>query len=592
MTVSSTTNRKTYAGDDATTSFGTSPVVFFDSGDLTVIVVTDSTGAETTLTENTNYTVSGGSGSTGTVDLSGGSSPHGALLTGTTLVILREMSLVQELDLVNNDLSDAETLEDQLDKTIMLIQQLDEQIGRSILLPPGSAFSDLAIPSPTANYLLGWNSAGTALENKLAADIDLTVITAFVTTLVDDADGDAFFNTVVADMTALSAAPALTDLMAVVDVSLTPDDGRSITVQNLFDAIPAAAGDVWAGYGANTGSRASAFPAPINCQLAYSVAASALTITLKGKDGNDLSATNPALIPFRNATAATGDYTWLALTSNQTLTISNGSTMGFTSASAGRLWVVGFNDGGTFRLAAINCLTYSAGPPEVLNIYPLGAWDIASASAEGGAGGADSAGTFYAGSAITSKAYAVLGYATWESGLSTAGTWDAGPTRAEPLTPWTPLPGRTIQVVDESTGEVATGTTVVPADDTPPLSGEGDEYMDVAITPTSAANALNYEMQVACIASSNTDQAIMAAGFKDAASSAFMSVAAAKNGAANSRTALHASSLQKSGTTSATTFNVRAGTASAGTTTFNGAAASRVHGGVLESTVRITEIIA
>ena len=53
MTVSSTTNRKTFAGNGVTTSFATSPVVFFDTSDLVLTVVTDSTGASEALVENT-----------------------------------------------------------------------------------------------------------------------------------------------------------------------------------------------------------------------------------------------------------------------------------------------------------------------------------------------------------------------------------------------------------------------------------------------------------------------------------------------------------------------------------------------------------
>jgi hypothetical protein len=42
---------------------------------------------------------------------------------------------------------------------------------------------------------------------------------------------------------------------------------------------------------------------------------------------------------------------------------------------------------------------------------------------------------------------------------------------------------RLLQVVNTTTGAVATGTTVMPFDDTIPQSGEGDQYMSLAITP-------------------------------------------------------------------------------------------------------------
>jgi hypothetical protein len=45
------------------------------------------------------------------------------------------------------------------------------------------------------------------------------------------------------------------------------------------------------------------------------------------------------------------------------------------------------------------------------------------------------------------------------------------------------------------------------------------------------------------------------------------------------------------GTTSATTFKVRAGGHSAGTTTFNGQGGARKYGGVSASSITITEIV-
>ncbi len=96
MTVSANVSRVTFAGDDATTSFDLgSTFIFFDDTDLVVEVVTDATGASEELTLNVDYTVSGGDGATGTVDTSGGSSPHGALVSDTTLVIRRVLPITR-----------------------------------------------------------------------------------------------------------------------------------------------------------------------------------------------------------------------------------------------------------------------------------------------------------------------------------------------------------------------------------------------------------------------------------------------------------------------------------------------------------------
>ena len=50
--------------------------------------------------------------------------------------------------------------------------------------------------------------------------------------------------------------------------------------------------------------------------------------------------------------------------------------------------------------------------------------------------------------------------------------------------------GAVVQVVNTQTGAVATGTTIMPGDDTIPQITEGNEYLTRTITPTDAANTL------------------------------------------------------------------------------------------------------
>ena len=50
-----------------------------------------------------------------------------------------------------------------------------------------------------------------------------------------------------------------------------------------------------------------------------------------------------------------------------------------------------------------------------------------------------------------------------------------------------------VQVVNVMDGALATGTTVMPTDDTIPQITEGDEYMSLAITPKNALNILVIE---------------------------------------------------------------------------------------------------
>lgn len=156
---------------------------------------------------------------------------------------------------------------------------------------------------------------------------------------------------------------------------------------------------------------------PINLSLAATVNSNALTIAIKGHDGNDPSASNKVYVPFRSVTANSGDNDVLTVTAATSVVVSSGSTLGTSSGVAATLAVVAFNDGGTFRLGVVN--------PTSLPLKD----GIASSTAEGGAGAADSAGTIYTGTAVTSKAMRVLGFITITE--ATAGTWASAPTTVQ-----------------------------------------------------------------------------------------------------------------------------------------------------------------
>lgn len=187
MSVTSTTNRKSYAGDAVTTSFATNPVVFFDSSDLAVSVVS-AAGVETVLTENTHYTVTGGDGSTGTVNLAGGSAPYGAPAAGVTLLILRVVALTQPVDFVQNDGSDAEVQETAYDRLTMMVQQLNEVDSRAIKLPTGEAGSAAMteLPVDRANKFLAFDASKNLIASSGTVD-GAVPVSAFMETVLDDA---------------------------------------------------------------------------------------------------------------------------------------------------------------------------------------------------------------------------------------------------------------------------------------------------------------------------------------------------------------------------------------------------------------------
>lgn len=145
-----------------------------------------------------------------------------------------------------------------------------------------------------------------------------------------------------------------------------------------------------------------------------------------------------------------------------------------------------------------------------------------------------------------------------------------------------------VQEVYVEDGAVATGTTVMVLDDTIPQSGEGDQYMSLAITPKDAANDLYIDVVVHSAQSGASDQTMVAL-FKDAGANAIAASLGTRTSVANGpRTATFTHKIS-AGSTSAQTFKVRAG-GTAGTMTFNGISAGIIFGGVMASSIRIREV--
>jgi hypothetical protein len=146
--------------------------------------------------------------------------------------------------------------------------------------------------------------------------------------------------------------------------------------------------------------------------------------------------------------------------------------------------------------------------------------------------------------------------------------------------------GKTVQQVNTQTGAVATGTTIIPQDDTIPQNTEGDEYMTLSITPKNASNILFIQVDV--LLSNSASNALSACLFQDSTANALASTIDFQT-TATGVSLLSFNYTMTAGTTSATTFKVRAGGSGAGTTTFNGSGGARLHGGVLTSSITITE---
>jgi hypothetical protein len=211
-----------------------------------------------------------------------------------------------------------------------------------------------------------------------------------------------------------------------------------------------------------------------NCILTGTVSGNALTVALKAQDGNTPSATDPCIIAFRNATIATGDYTYLQVTAATTFaTATSGSTFGSTSSTPFRLWITAWNNAGTVVLGVSN-------QSKSTQISPLNEGNVQSSTACNACGTATAVGTFYTTAAQTSKAIRIMGYMDWAAGLGTAGTWASGPTTIQLFGPGIKKPGDVVQSV------YGTASSATSSNNSSAVVGNPA----VSITPTSATNLI------------------------------------------------------------------------------------------------------
>lgn len=429
MTISSTTRRAgPFVGNGVTTSF---PFTFkvFATSDVVVTLTTIATGVESTLVETTNYTVALNADQNANPGGSVTYNPAGVPMPATQeLTLTSNVPQLQTLDLTNGGGFFPAVISAALDRAVILIQQLALTISGCLR----TAVSD---------------TAPAALPTKATRALNF---------LAFDANGDPIAS-------AGGASTPVSVAMAPVVAAATLAAGRTA-----FGVLASGAAAV----GAVDLAAASLGFTLINGKIVASVGGSALTLAIKTNAGNDPSAGDPMIVVFRNATAATGDYTALLITAANSLVISSGSTMGATNNIPFRLWLVGFNDAGTFRMGAVNCLSGTT-------IMPLRDDILASSTAEGGAGGADSAQVIYAGTAVAAKPMRVLGFVEWSAGLAAVGTYGIVPTKVHNFSVGTTLPGQVVQTVSgySASGSSTTSTSMVDV-----TNGS------LAITPTNAAN--------------------------------------------------------------------------------------------------------
>jgi len=225
MTLSSLVVRTDFSGDSSTTEFATG-FIFWNSSDVKIILVSSS-GGETTYTEGSEYSITGGSGASGTVTVSSSVVPE----TGETLVVKSAVANLQGTDLPTGGGFNSEDVEFELDRMVRRLQQLDETLDRTPKLAEGSTYTDITVPSPSSGLILSW-STDNNLENLTPNS------SAFISLPLSVANGGTGATTSSSGLYSLGGQPLDTDLTRLAALTHSSSNPKAIVSNgSSWDAV-------------------------------------------------------------------------------------------------------------------------------------------------------------------------------------------------------------------------------------------------------------------------------------------------------------------------------------------------------------------
>jgi hypothetical protein len=207
----------------------------------------------------------------------------------------------------------------------------------------------------------------------------------------------------------------------------------------------------------------------INGKIVESHTGNAATFAIKTLAGTDPSTSDPVSVIF-------GDGTQRYLTAALSVTQASGTNMGTVSGVSFRLWFALFDDAGTLRMASRNCADTSGG----VSGFPGGgrASTVNNNTANQQ--------TWCSGVVLSNAQFVIIGFADYDGGLTTAGTWATSPTRIQMFGPHMKTPGDTVFVLQFPISTAFTTSSVSYVDST----------VTATFTPTARQNPIRWQATV------------------------------------------------------------------------------------------------
>lgn len=186
MTVSVDESKIIYDGDGSTVAFDFDFRIFVES-DLRVIL-RSSAGVDTVQTLTTHYSISASPWTSG-----GTVTMVTAPATGETLVIKSDIAPTQGIDYLYADRFPSQSAENGLDKLTLLVQQIEETLGRTLTLQESTALTTNLALDPSTGQVLYFDGSQFSFQDVV--DLGGIAASSFAQTLLDDTSAAAALTT-------------------------------------------------------------------------------------------------------------------------------------------------------------------------------------------------------------------------------------------------------------------------------------------------------------------------------------------------------------------------------------------------------------
>lgn len=187
MTIVNQSSRRTVQGNGSQTVFDYNFLIP-SAADAELYLVDAVTGVSSLLPPSA-WTLSGANNPSGGTFTYPAASGAPALKITQKLTLVRTVPNTQTTNLQNQSGFQPRALESALDRIVMQLQQVADGVSRSIRLPPYSPpGKSTLLPDPSPQKLIGWDAAGTGLQNIDAST--LATIVAYSSARADLFNGD------------------------------------------------------------------------------------------------------------------------------------------------------------------------------------------------------------------------------------------------------------------------------------------------------------------------------------------------------------------------------------------------------------------